>query len=566
MDINNVNFRNVGAVEGNGSIHSAETLSESERSGLNLLKNLSSNDVFIGTITDISEGKAQIQVGDNSTIYAKLESNNAFSVGQSVVFQVGSEGEDVVSLKALFTNMATQNIAGEAINQANLPINEMSMAVVSTLMEEGLAIDKDTLASVYRAANLNPEVPLSEISKMVKIGLELSNENIMRFDAVFNFESKITDSIETMIGKIPFEIASQAEGDLQAAMEFASNVLENATDSAGNTFVGFSDFGAKSSADGEVLEDMQSNMGEPGTFVSDGDNSEEADNPMSLKENDNTSLYREMTFTNKDLDILSKVISDNNEAGTAVLDKLSNGEKIELNELLNSIKAALNDPSVSDSDKANLLKSDLFKNALEDRLSEKWLLEPGEIKDTDSIKEHLNKVIEDTGKIIESMNNTVKGNESLSQSVSDFAENVRFLQTLNDLTPYVQLPMRLNKEANTGDLYVYANKKNLLEKKENISALLRLDMKSLGRVEVYVRLNSSTNVSTDFTLEDEDTLRFVENHIDMLNERLEKLGYNVSNSFSKTKSAPELFDEDIEPGIEPVNKDMINFTRFDTRA
>lgn len=100
--------------------------------------------------------------------------------------------------------------------------------------------------------------------------------------------------------------------------------------------------------------------------------------------------------------------------------------------------------------------------------------------------------------------------------------------------------------------------------KENISAVLRLDMQYLGMMEVYVRLNNSTNVSTDFTFENEETLDFVEEHIDMLNERLEKLGYKVSNSFN-TKA----FRNDILSGDDDSKEDKgdpISFYRFDVRA
>ena len=79
----------------------------------------------------------------------------------------------------------------------------------------------------------------------------------------------------------------------------------------------------------------------------------------------------------------------------------------------------------------------------------------------------------------------------------------------------------------------------------------------------YVKLNSSKNLSTDFTLPDEDTLIFIEKHIDMLNERLEKLGFNVTNTFNTKSTAPEvLLDEEDNSD----KKDAIGFYRFDVRA
>ena len=48
-------------------------------------------------------------------------------------------------------------------------------------------------------------------------------------------------------------------------------------------------------------------------------------------------------------------------------------------------------------------------------------------------------------------------------------------------------------------------------------------MEHLGSVDVYVKL-AGKNVTTNFCLEDSETLDFVYDHIDRLNARLEALG------------------------------------------
>ena len=78
-----------------------------------------------------------------------------------------------------------------------------------------------------------------------------------------------------------------------------------------------------------------------------------------------------------------------------------------------------------------------------------------------------------------------------------------------------------------GELYVFTNKKNLAGKTDNISAMLHLDMDNLKSMDIYVNLSGGNNVSTNFVLETEELLDFVYQHIDRLNARLEKLGYNT---------------------------------------
>ena len=554
---------------------------------LELLREMSSGDTFRGEVVDIAGNTATISIGEDARITANIDTNVNLSVGQSVLFEVNTDSDNLVSLRTLFTNIANENIANNALTQANIPINATSLALVSTLMEEGMSIDKDSLALLYRNIVSNPEVQANEIIRMKQIGLELTSDNIARFDAVMNFESKISDSINTVINQIPLELAAKADTDLSAAIKMASDFIDASTEGKTEVSVSLGELGLSN-------ENLLSEGNEEGVFAQGKEvpvkeviveneenqtaNHQTVKNIISDVENDtllskgeidsiksnlsSVELSEQISLTNKDFDNLSNMISKDNAFGNEILNKLSNGEKIDLEELLRTFDSILKDESVPDELKKDLIKSELFKDSLTDKFSEKWLLEPNEIKDSESLNNHYNKVLENTDKIIESMQNTFKGSEALTQSVNGFRENVQFLQTLNDLTPYVQLPVLLNNRSNTGDLYVYANKRNLLANQDNISAALRLDMKNLGRVEVYVKLSPGKNLSTDFTLPDEDTLKFIENHIDMLNEKLEGLGFKVTNSFNtKNNGMQVLMDEESEE-----KKDTIGLYRFDVRA
>ena len=80
------------------------------------------------------------------------------------------------------------------------------------------------------------------------------------------------------------------------------------------------------------------------------------------------------------------------------------------------------------------------------------------------------------------------------------------------------------------------------------------------------------NVTTDFCLENEETLNFIAEHIDMLSERLERRGYNL-NTQMKVKDTKMSLKEDILPqtpgGNLSVNSQGEGATaiyRFDVRA
>lgn len=587
MDNINTGYMNINSVINSGRVDALREGLNLDKAGLELLREMSSGDTFRGEVVDIAGNTATISIGEDARITANIDTNVNLSVGQSVLFEVNTDSDNLVSLRTLFTNIANENIANNALTQANIPINATSLALVSTLMEEGMSIDKDSLALLYRNIVSNPEVQANEIIRMKQIGLELTSDNIARFDAVMNFESKISDSINTVINQIPLELAAKADTDLSAAIKMASDFIDASTEGKTEVSVSLGELGLSNenllsegneedvSAQGkevpvkEIIVENEENQTANHQTVKNIISDIENDTLLSKGEIDSiksnlssVELSEQISLTNKDFDNLSNMISKENAFGNEVLNKLSNGEKIDLEELLHTFDSILKDESVPDELKKDLIKSELFKDSLTDKFSEKWLLEPNEIKDSESLNNHYNKVLENTDKIIESMQNTFKGSEALTQSVNGFRENVQFLQTLNDLTPYVQLPVLLNNRSNTGDLYVYANKRNLLANQDNISAALRLDMKNLGRVEVYVKLSPGKNLSTDFTLPDEDTLKFIENHIDMLNEKLEGLGFKVTNSFNtKNNGMQVLMDEESEE-----KKDTIGLYRFDVRA
>lgn len=562
----------------------------SEKVGLEALRNMSSGETFTGKIVDINGNTATISLGADARVTAELDTNANLNVGQSVVFEIGTDSENSVSLRALFTNLASENIANNALTQAGIPVNNTSLALISTLMEQGMGIDKETVTQAYRAIVANPEVATEEIVRMKQIGLELTSDNIAKFDAVTNFESKISDSINSLINQIPLELSAKADTDLSASIKMASSFIDAALEGESEISVSLGDIAL--SSEGEGLGLASENASENSSSLAEGmanDNEEAGNNATLTKDtvkniisdltdfgiisdeegeviNENSGareLSEQITLANKDFDALNSLTTSGNTYANEIIDKLSSGQQIDLEELLKTFDSILKDPNVPDESKRELIKSELFKGAITDKFSEKWLLEPSQIKDSESLNTHYNKVLENTDKILDSMQNVFKGSETLTQSANAFKENVQFLQTLNDLTPYVQLPLLMNNRSNTGDLYVYANKKNLLENKENISAVLRLDMKNLGMVQVYVKLNSSKNLSTDFTLPDEDTLKFIEDHIDILNEKLEKLGFNVTNSFNTKSEAPRpLLDDDANT----EKKDSIGFYRFDVRA
>lgn len=519
-------------------------VSKNDLMALEILGNLNSNDTIMGIVSKIQGNSATILINNEVSVTANLNADITLTEGNPVLFEVGKDKGNSVTLRPLFTNVSNLNLADAAIKEAELPMNEKSYAMLSSMIDKGLSIDKDSVTNLYRTVQNNPEIPVNEIVSLKATGLPVNNENIMKFDAVVNFEAKISDSISSIIDEIPREMENLFENDYDSFNKLTDSLL-----SENNV----------SNEDG--LKDGDSNK----VLLSDNSLFEKnigvSDEKSTLVEDKLSEILKQSADDGKE--VIASRLPD--EKPTEFIKEVFTGkfEGIKtLDEVLKLSEKILKDDTLPKEIKDLVIKSDLFKNSLKDKLSKEWLLEPSEFKNSKSVEERMDKMIKFCTQLTENLSNDFKGSETLTNSINNFKENLNFLENLNNLTPYIQIPMRLGNEANTGDLYVYAKKKNLLENSDNLSALLRLDMKNLGPIEVYVKLSKSKNLSTDFMFESEESLLFVEKNINLLNERLEKIGYNVKNSFNTGKSVTKIFDND---GIKKEG-DVINLYKFDVRA
>ena len=147
--------------------------------------------------------------------------------------------------------------------------------------------------------------------------------------------------------------------------------------------------------------------------------------------------------------------------------------------------------------------------------------------------------------------------------MNSLRQNVDFMNQLNNVMTYMQLPLKMNENKAHGDLYVYTNKKNLSKKDGNVSALLHLDMQHLGTMDIHVQMTNGENVKTHFILQKEEMLDFIEPHLPELDEALLKRGYKMHSDVSLNKEARDVPDIMFNRG---TNEKLIQTTSFDIRA
>ena len=147
------------------------------------------------------------------------------------------------------------------------------------------------------------------------------------------------------------------------------------------------------------------------------------------------------------------------------------------------------------------------------------------------------------------------------------------MNDMNQMYNFTELPIRMNGQTATGDLYVYSDKhRKRTSGRNGISCLLHLDMASLGGMNIRIELNEN-QVSTRFFLKDDSSGKLISKHLDELDAAMTKQGFNPQSEVVKTTDKED--EKKLKSGeFNPIN-DFIpsetasnNYSRytFDVRA
>ena len=234
------------------------------------------------------------------------------------------------------------------------------------------------------------------------------------------------------------------------------------------------------------------------------------------------------------------------------------------------LKAYKEDPGLLDkgllkADIKKLLSSPEFKNTVAEAMKGNLSLTPEQVSSKTEVMNLYNRLDAQVKDLTAMLNQIAKPESQMMMDLGQMNQNLDFMNQMNQTMQYIQLPLKMAGGEATGDLYVYSDKKSLARQDGTVSALLHLDMKYLGKMDIYTAINSANNVSTKFYLEDESMIDFIAEHIDTLNERLEKRGYSVRSEL-KTREDLKNTGGGERPMKDPTSSNTISLQSFDVRA
>lgn len=539
-------------IQENSRDMSFSALEKGLRNGMKEMEGKMPGQFVTGEVIEADGQDILLAIGKNQLLRARLSLAMDVEAGQQLTFGIKSIGGMKVVLSPLFENMTSGSGAEKALELAGLPRNEETMKMVEAMMKEGMKLDPDSLSSMYRTVNAHMDADITTLVQLNRMGLPVTEENITQLQSYKNYESQVTEGVKILMGEVAEQLSSLAASDNpEDVFTFLKAVL----------------------GEPSGTEDVQTEENMAGD-----------DNVIQTFKNAVMTEAPEENAGKEKLPFMPGMAEQAGEKGLGMalsdaLQKAGFSEEtanaclkgeLPAKELLTELGRLVKDGRLSTEQKngiLELLKDNGFLENLKKGLTEKFLLTPDEVGEDGQVEKLYERLDSQLSRMNQALQGMTKENPALSQSIQNLSSNVEFMNQLNQMFTYVQLPLKLSGQEAAGELYVYTNKKNLAKKDGQVSALLHLDLKHLGEIDIHVSLRDS-HVSTKFCLSDEKALDLVAANIDTLNQRLMKRGYSMDASFEQKDKAQHPIDEmlDRDKKVSSKEKVLISSSSFDARA
>ena len=585
MNLGNILKKDSRTVRGTENVKVSDSMTKGERlyKLQNEIRNLKPGQTLQGTVVGRNGNTVQIALTQEFSINAKIDQNIQLTLGQLMSFEIKTNNGSLLSLSPLYTNTANVETILRALSAAGLQETAGNIEMVAAMMEEGMPIDRESSLNMSRQLLEFPGQDPTSVIQMTRLGLPITEADIRQFEQYKNLNYQLLDSAETIMDELPKVFAELiSEGNPQEAHIFYQNVLDIFTSMGEDNVLVQADIEQQNA--GQTVAEMelllQNKVNEPaGTeqSVIQQEGSDQIQQPASGSEvinGNGVSFTQEdnvaetSVLTNRQWNSLADMLKEMGIEST-LTEQIRNGE-VSPRELLNLIKDFLGKDKaggIMPPELEQVLNSREFHTLLKSEIEKQWLIEPKNVADPDKVEKLYERIRQQSAKLLETLQTADKGNTSAARTVQNLQNNVDFMNKMNQVFTYIQLPLKMTGSKAHGDLYVYTNKKSLAKKDGNVSALLHLDMEHLGPLDVYVAMQNQ-KVSTNFTLSDESALDLIEQHIGLLDERLAKRGYDLKAQFQIRETEAVKDGEGIMQTIlkQDKNISVLSRTSFDMRA
>lgn len=510
------------------------------------ISQVSEGQLFHGRILDITNHDVQIALDNSKTLLAHMAESINLNIGDSLTFMIKENDGTNVVIRPFMESQSTMkdNAIFKALDMNNISPTEKNYQIAETLMRQGMPVDKASMQKIMQQTYRYPNAAIDTLVSLNKLGIPVNEASIGQYHDYLANTHQLACTADTLSAGVPdfsvetldsmMNTAATAE-DVLAFQETLTGIFSDAPDTA--------------SINTDHIAEMLRETGQ-GEQVT-------PKFPDTGQLPDGTQLPDKMQTL---LDSLAEHgVSDKH------IKQLVKDSETPL-QLLNNINRLLqNQGEIGKEQLIRLFQSDGYKDFFREAIKQKFALDAEKMEDPKEIDALYKGMYDKTNKLLSAFSDTGgKAGRQMQETARGMQERLDFIQNLNNMYAYAQIPVRLSERNMNSELFVYMNKRSMKSAKEDVSALLHLDMEHLGPTDVHVSLSGNV-VHTRFYVEDETSAKIIDDHMSMLEQAIHDNGYSLVNetitreptlALSQNMVVHDMLGQDMERSVKRYSFDV----------
>lgn len=528
------------------------------------LSSLNVGNIFEGSIRELSGNQVLLMLENGESIAARIEGQIELALNQSMFFEVKSNTGAQIAIKPYLNGNSSNPTLMKALLQAGLGITEEHLEMVKDMMEEQLPIDKQSLNKMARQLAAFPKAEPSTLAQMNKLGIPVTEANIQQFSNYKANAAVILSELDGVLEQIPKSLVQEKNSTVQM-IEQNGKMLEILL----GEHPGSNEQTIQNSA--IITEDGSVAVKNP-KMQEAAEHTEGTKQENPLKETLDLSKEPEMA---KEAPVskesIARILSKGDMAALGKqLQALGLEEEMVLKpefsakECLEELQKQLKSGILPDKEAiTRLFLGKEYKLLLKDAVEKQWFLEPEQVASKENVEKLYDRLQEQMNRLEHAAKQNGMEHEGLQKAVSTVRNNIEFMNEINQIYNFVQMPLKMSGQNVNSELYVYTNKKNLRDPDGELSAFLHLDMDHLGSTDVSVKMKG-TAVKTNFYMEDDTAYDLILEHTEELAEHLEKKGYQCQIEVAGEEKSMDFVEDFLKRDVPNTGK-VCRYS-FDVRA
>ena len=493
--------------------------------------NVTQGQFLKGQVLDLRANRIQVLLENGFTVSARTEGTLNLSIGENARFFVAQTTEEQILLKLAKEDTPGENpMIDKALNAANIQKTERSVSIVTELLNHQQPANEASIRHYLSLSAKYPELPVKDLILMELHQIPMTKENVEQFVKYHDRNAKLLTQAQDMLQDLAKSIEQMRSGPAKQ----------------------------------EILQQLKQMVGSDTATTTANVISGQEPAPMQSAE----SALSQETSPGQ---LSSAALGDTDIAANTDTPSVQNGTNNETTVPVASPQSgtqAASDASVTTAAETVAKMPDVREEAeplIRDFL-DSFLLKPEDVADPEKVQHYydeLNEKLEQLEQLTQKVAEQT-GENNAAATPKQMKQNLSFMEAVNNVFPYIQLPLKFRETPAHGELYVY-EKKKALKPSDTLSALLHLELDALGTTDIFVTL-SGNHVTTRFSMTDKESGNLIKTEMPKLTEALAAKGYTLQSEVAVREPEDETTPTLLEQFLEEHAPGGLNRYTFDIRA